>query len=199
MATLREQLALVSKRMFERKLTDIAGGNISARDGDQMVCSPRYSGSLYHWQLEPTQFISGAIDSDEILDNPLFSREGKAHLAIYRNFPEVKAVIHAHSFNIQPFAAACRPIPSVLEANDKFGTIPVVRQAPAHSRELADNVVEGLRGQQERMRLHAAAVLLPRHGIIVAGKSLMATIDALERIDWNCWCIIAGHLIETGK
>jgi len=195
MTTLREQLALIGRRMFERRLTDIAGGNISARDGDQIISSPRYSGAQYHWQLEPDQFVSGPVDTDEILENPLFSREGKAHLAIYRAFPEVQAIIHAHSYNIQPFAAASQPIPPVLEANDKFGTIPVIQQAPAHSRELAENVVAGLRNQQDRIRLQAAAVLLPRHGIIVAGKSLFAAVDALERIDWNCWCIIAGRLI----
>ncbi|HSV86522.1 MAG TPA: class II aldolase/adducin family protein, partial [Levilinea sp.] len=143
MPTLQEQLALVGRTMFERRLTDIAGGNISARNGDQIVSSPRYSGSLYHWQLEPAHLISGAIDTDEILDNPLFSREGKVHLAIYRNFPGVNAIIHAHSYNIQPFAAACRPIPPMLEANDKFGVIPVVQAAPAHSRELADYVTAG--------------------------------------------------------
>jgi L-fuculose-phosphate aldolase len=195
MATITEQLALVGRRMFERKLTDFAGGNISARDGNSIVISPRYSGAIYHWQLTPEQFISGPIETDEILSNPLFSREGKAHLAVYRDFPDVKAIIHAHSFNIQPFAAACRPIPPVLEATDKFGVIPVIEQAPAHSADLAKCVVDGFRGQESRIRTQAAAVLMPRHGIMVAGKDLFATLDALERIDTNCWCIITQRLI----
>jgi L-fuculose-phosphate aldolase len=195
MTTPPEQLTYVARRMFERKLTDMAGGNISVRHGDLMYISPRYSGSKYHWQIEPEQLICGPYASDDILNHPELSREGKAHIAIYRTFPDVQAVIHAHSFHIQPFAAACRPIPSVLEANDKFGTIPVIPYAHAHSAELAGNVVEGLRGQEERVRVQAAAVLLPRHGIIVAGKNLMSTIDALERIDWNCWCILAQRML----
>lgn len=195
MTTIREQLALVGRRMFERKLTDMAGGNISARDGDTILISPRYSGAQFHWQLEPEQFISCDTASDEVLSNPLFSREGKAHLAIYREFPEVQAVIHAHAFHIQPFAVASRPIPPVMEATDKFGTIPVIKQAPAHSADLAGYVVEGFRGQEGRIKTMAAAVLLPRHGIIVAGKELFATLDALERIDTNCWCIMAQRFI----
>jgi L-fuculose-phosphate aldolase len=38
-------------------------------------------------------------------------------------------------------------------------------------------------------------VLLPYHGIIVAGKNLLAAVDALERIDWNAWCILAQQLM----
>jgi L-fuculose-phosphate aldolase len=77
MATITEQLALVGRRMFERKLTDFAGGNISARDGNSIVISPRYSGAIYHWQLTPEQFISGPIETDEILCNPYFREKVK--------------------------------------------------------------------------------------------------------------------------
>jgi L-fuculose-phosphate aldolase len=195
MTATREQLAMIGRRMFERRLTDIAGGNISARDGDSIFISPRYSGSRKHWQLEPEDFIQGSLTNDELYHHPLLSREGKAHIAIYRTFSSAQAVIHAHAYNIQPFAAAGRPIPPMLEANDKFGVVPVAKHAPAHSTELADYVVEGLRGQEDRIRVQAAAVLMPRHGIFVAGKDLLATIDALERIDWNCWCILAQRLL----
>jgi L-fuculose-phosphate aldolase len=61
---------------------------------------------------------------------------------------------------------------------------------------LAENVVAGLRGKEERIRKQAAAVLLPTHGIIVAGKDLFAAIDAVERIDWNAWCILAQKWME---
>jgi L-fuculose-phosphate aldolase len=195
MTSIPEQLAMVGRRMFDRKLTDMAGGNISAREGDLIYISPRYSGSIYHWQLEPEQLICAPFLTDDIFSHPELSRESKAHIAIYRNFPNVQAVIHAHAFHIQPFAATCRPIPPVLEANDKFGVIPVARAAHAHSADLAENVVEALRGQEDRIGVQAAAVVLPRHGIIVAGKSLLATIDALERIDWNCWCILSQRLL----
>jgi L-fuculose-phosphate aldolase len=195
MEPILEQLTLVAHRMFERRLTDMAGGNISARAGGLFYISPRYSGSKLHWQLQPQHFLCAEIANDDILEHPKFSREGRAHLAIYRTFPQIHAVIHAHPFHVQPFAAAGRPIEPVLEANDKFGVVPVVEAAPAHSSQLAENIVEGLRGQEAAMEIQAAAVILPRHGIIVAGKDLLAAIDALERIDWNAWCILAQKLL----
>jgi L-fuculose-phosphate aldolase len=196
MTNLPEQLVEIGRRMFERKLTDISGGNISVRDGEIMFISPRYSGSKQHWQLEPEDIICAPFRSDEIISHPMLSREGKAHIAIYRVFPDVQAVIHAHAYNIQPFVAAGRPIQPILEGVEKFGTIPVARFAPAHSPELADYVVDGLRGQEDRIKVQAAAVLMPRHGIFVAGKNLLAAVDALERIDWNCWCILAQRLLD---
>jgi len=195
MDDIRTQLAYVGRMLFERRLADMAGGNISARQGERIFISPRYSGSQRHWQLQPEDFVEGPIDTDEVLSHPLFSREGRAHLAIYRNFPDVLGVIHAHPFHVMPFCAAGREIPPVLEQTQKFGVVRVVKGAPAHSPQLAEYVVEGLRGQEEAMRKQAAAVLMPQHGIIVAGKDLLAALDALERIDWNAWCILAQALL----
>ncbi|KPL74846.1 hypothetical protein ADN00_13490 [Ornatilinea apprima] len=195
MANIPEQIVAIARTMFERRLTDMAGGNLSARDGETVYITPRFSGSKRHWQLNPEDILSGPLQGDELLNHPLFSREGKAHLAIYRNFPNCKAVIHAHAFHIQPFVVAEKPIPAVMEATEKFGTVNVVKYAPAHSADLAQYIVEGLRGQDERIQVQAAAVLMPRHGIMVAGKDLYAAVDALERIDTNCWCIMAQRLI----
>ncbi|MEW5959849.1 MAG: class II aldolase/adducin family protein [Chloroflexota bacterium] len=197
MESLAEQIAYVGRRMFERRLTDMAGGNVSARVGNTIYISPRYSGSRQHWQLTPADIISGPLDTDELLEHPGCSREGKAHLAVYRNFPDVTGIIHAHPFHILPFCAAERAIEPVLEATQKFGVVEVVKGAPAHSEALAAQIVEGLRGKEANIRVQAAAVLLPKHGILVAGKHLLAAIDALERIDWNAWCIIAQGLMPA--
>ena len=129
--------------------------------------------------------------------NPAFSREGKAHLAGYRTIPAAGAVIHAHAFHILPFCAARRPIEPVLEQTAKFGVIPLAPEAPAHSDELAAGVAALLAEREAVIRVQAAAVLVPGHGIIVAGKDLPAAADALERIDWNAWCILASSMVGS--
>jgi len=191
MSTIPEQIAYTGRRMFERRLTDMSGGNISARDGETIYITPRFSGGKKHWQLEASDILCGSIATDDIMRDPLFSREGQAHMAIYRNFPDAAAVIHAHPFHILPFCAASRSIEPVLEGTQKFGIVECVPAAPAHSKQVAENVVAGLQGKEDRIRKHAAAVLLPLHGIIVVSKDLLLAIDALERLDWNAWCILA--------
>ena len=196
MNSIQEEIAYVGRMMFELRLTDLAGGNVSAREGNNIYISPKFAGSKLHWQLKPEDIITGSIDNDDILEHPKFSREGKAHLGIYRNFPDVNSVIHAHAFHILPFSAACVPIQPVLEATDKFGVIDVVAEAPAHSAELADSIVAGLQGKEAIIRKQAAALLLPRHGIIVAGKDLYAALDAQQRLDTAAYSMIAMRTIQ---
>jgi L-fuculose-phosphate aldolase len=190
-----EQICTVARLLFERKLLDIAGGNVSARSGSRIYISPRYAGGQQHWQLDPQDIVCGEVESSELLAHPRLSRESKVHLAVYAHYPEVNGIIHAHAMHVLPFVAAGKTIPLVLEQTQKFGSVDPVPAAPAHSAELAENVVAGLRGKEANIRKQAAAVLLPRHGILVVGKDLLAAADALERIDWNAWCVLASRFL----
>jgi L-fuculose-phosphate aldolase len=57
--------------------------------------------------------------------------------------------------------------------------------------------VEKLRGQEELMHQSAAAVLMPQHGIILAGIKIMDVLDSLERIDTNAYCLITQSLLPA--
>jgi len=196
MQSIPELICYVGRRMFERRLTDMAGGNISVRDEENIYITPRYSAAHKHWQLDPTDILSMPVGSTDLLEDTRFSREGKMHLAVFENYPDARVVLHAHSFNIQPFVAACKPIPPVLEATRKYGVIDLVEPAPAHSDQLAKNVVAGIADKQDKIRSNAAAVLIPYHGIVIVGKELMGALDSLERIDWNAWCVLSSRLIN---
>ncbi len=103
MPTVPEQIVMIGRWLFERRLLDMSGGNISARWDDQICITPRHSGSRKHWQLEPEDILMGRLEDNEFHTNPLLSREAKVHLAIYRDFPNAAAVIHAHPFHVLPF------------------------------------------------------------------------------------------------
>lgn len=196
MMPLPEKLCDAGRLMFSKRLTDMAGGNISVRDENCLYMSPRYAGQRYHWNLAEENLVIGDWRTDDIASHPNFSREGWSHLYIYRNFPKVRAVVHAHAFHVMPFAAICRPMEPILEATHKFGVISLCTSAPAHTRELAENVLAAMQGQEERMRIQAAAVLIPYHGIILAGEDFDKTLDALERIDENAYCLTVRRLLE---
>lgn len=198
MMSIAEKICDAGRLMFDRRLTDLAGGNISARHGDDIYMSPTFAGQKYHWDLNPDQLLIGKWADDEVSRSPLFSREGWSHLYIYRNFPDVHAVIHAHPMNVMPFTAICRSIEPLLEGTQKFGTIGYCEAAPGHTKELAEKVLEAMRGNEELMRKQAMPILIPYHGIILAGQDFDKTLDALERVDQNAYCILAGRLLRTG-
>ena len=190
-----ELIVEIGRRMAGRWSANAAGGNISLRAGDKIHISPRYAEYQWGWQLKPEQIVSGPINNDTLVDHPAFSREGRAHLAIYRAFAEAKAIIHAHPFHVMPFCAATKPIEPLIDAAMIFGPIEPVPYAPPNSQELADNIVSGLRGKEELIANFAAPVLMPKHGVMIAGKDLYAALEALIKIDMNAWCILAQKLL----
>jgi L-fuculose-phosphate aldolase len=196
---MRIHIAETGLMLFERKLTDAAGGNISARVGDRVCVTPRYAGSKHRWHLRPEQVLVTDLNGFQLDGEGQCSREAKVHYRIYRDFPDAAAVVHCHAQNALVFASAGCPIEPVLEDTLKFGTVLVTGFAPAHSDDLAEFVSAGLQGQDDRIRKQAAAVLAPWHGLFVAGKDLDAAFDASERIDTNARCILFSRLIPGAE
>ncbi|HKY56371.1 MAG TPA: ribose 5-phosphate isomerase B, partial [Anaerolineales bacterium] len=195
----RIKIAETGKLVFARHLTDAAGGNISVRVGDSVCITPRYSGSKRHWQLQPKQVLVSDLSGNKLEGDGDISRESKVHYRLYKEFPDVTAVLHSHPHNVMPFVAAGQPIEPVLEATLKFGTIPVTSYAPAHSENLADEIVSLIRGKEEAIRKYAAAVIAPWHGLFVVAKDIDAAFDLTERIDTNAYCILMSRLLSEGE
>ncbi len=198
-AEMRAKIAELGALMFDRRLTDMAGGNISARVGDVICITPRYAGSKFRWRLRPEQVLVVDLHGKQLDGEGEASREAKVHVRLLNEFPDGGAVVHGHARNALVFCAAAQPIPPVLEDTLKFGEIKVAEFAPAHSPQLAENILAVLRGQESRIRTQAAAVVAPWHGLFVLGKDLDAAVDALERIDTNARCILLGRLLTNGN
>jgi len=139
-------------------------------------------GSRHRWNIT-AELISILSMEGEVLGGPeVLSRESRMHLALYQAMPGVGAVIHAHPRYIMAFSCAGRALEPATEYTRKFGTIGLIPETPAHSPELAQRVVQALLPQQDQLAHHALAVMLPYHGIAVAGRNLDDAFDTLERL-----------------
>jgi len=193
---MRARICYLAALMFDRRLTDAAGGNLSARIDDVICLTSRYSGSKRQWQLRPEHVLVCDLNGSILDGDGEISRESKAHFRLHREFGEHgTGVIHAHARNLLIFAAMRRSLPPVLEATLKFGEIPVIGFAPAHTDQLAQNIANAIRGNESRIRKQAAAVIAPWHGLFVMGKDIDAAFDAVERIDNNAYIIMMSGLL----
>jgi L-fuculose-phosphate aldolase len=193
----RATIVEIAELVYDRRLTDSAGGNLSARGSDgNIYMSPRYSGSRLRWKLKPEDVICLTPEGELLEGDGELSREVRMHLAIYREFPNCNGICHAHPYNILVFACAERPLPPTSEQTEKYGTIPLAEFAPAHSPNLATNAVAALMPQRAKLEKHAIACILPRHGITVAGCSLDDAYDALERLDGSAKIWIDRAVLE---
>ena len=186
----RTRIAELGRLMFDRFITDTAGGNISARVDDLVCITARHCGSKYQWRIRPEQVLISDLQGNKIDGDGELSREAKVHLRLLNDFPDGKAIVHCHPRHVMVFAMTARPIPPVLEGTLKLGTIPVSKFAPAHGGKLAEYVASTLAGEEEKIRKYAAAVIAPYHGLFVLSKDLETAFDAAERIEVNAQCIL---------
>jgi L-fuculose-phosphate aldolase len=177
----REKICEIGQLLFDRKLTDAAGGNISVRVGSQICITPRYAGSNFQWRLKPE-------------GNGELSRESKVHFRLFSEFPDGNAVVHCHAEHVLVFCAAGVPMIPVLESTLKFGEVGFCAFAPAHSKELADSIAAEIHKKEKALKSQAAAVMAPWHGLFVLGISLDAAYDAVERIDGNARILLTSSL-----
>lgn len=193
-----ELVVYVAKYMFDRHLTDTAGGNISLREGDTVYFSPTLACVNYHWRIGPEDVITGDISNlDALIRHPRFTREGLSHIAIYKAFPYVQSVLHAHPKYLLPFIAGSKPIPAVLNSSRFFDNMQYHQEAPPYSQEQADDIVRIMKTQEDLIKTNAAPVLMPKHGIILASASnILVPLDSLERINNNAFAVLASKLID---
>ena len=182
----RPLMVEIAHLLYDRYLTNSAGGNMSCRVGDRIYVTPRGLGSKYRWQLREEMVLVLDADLNPIVGDPhMVSRESKMHFACYRHFPEVNAVLHAHPRYLSVFAAAGKPVTPTSEYTEKFGTVEVVPPLPSHSQALADAVVEKLAPRRAEMKSHGLGLILAWHGAVTVGRDLADAYDTLERLEWS--------------
>ena len=191
----REHLARIARLVFARRLTDASGGNLSLRQGDRVYMTPAKAGSKQQWQIEPSDIVVLDFQGNLVEGPDRRTREWQFHLGIYRAFERAGGVIHAQGGHFMAFVAAGKPMPTVLEHTKKFGTIGLAQFAPAHSAELAANILEALRPEAPKLEHHAIATMVPQHGIVVVGRDLDDAFDTLDRLESNARALLLGKLL----
>jgi L-fuculose-phosphate aldolase len=181
--------------MFDRFLTDTAGGNISARVGDLVCITMAGCGSNYRWRITADQVLVTDLSGNILKGNGKISREAKAHYRLYECSSVGQAVVHCHARNVLVFACAGLPIVPCLESTLKFGTIPVCQYAPAHSDELAEDIANSMKGRESQITKMAALTMAPWHGLFSFGKTLDAAFDAAERTEVNAYIALQSRLL----
>lgn len=179
LAEARALVADTALRVYERRLTCAAGGNISARVGDRVVITP--SGRSFR-SVERRDLA--VLDlAGRHLDGPAPSSERLLHLAVYRRRSDVAFVLHAHApYSIAASCLPPRPDGSAMPAYTggyaiMIGRLPLVPHYIPSTSALADAAAEALAG--------ANAALLANHGTVAVGGDPELPFQLTELIEEN--------------
>lgn len=162
---LKKQVYETALEIYSSKLVTGTWGNVSARsDSHHLIITP--SGMDYN-VLTPEDMIVVDMEGQVVEGEYKPSIETPMHIAIYKQRPDVKAIVHVHSPYATAFAVAHKPIPVILEETAQVigHPVKVANYAMCGTDELAREVTKCITENEK-------AVLLANHGLVALGKDL---------------------------
>ncbi len=188
-ATLRETVCRANRALADERLVVLTWGNVSGavKDRSRIVIKP--SGVPYR-DLLPEHMV--VVDRDgRVLEGALRpSTDTPTHLALYRAWPEVGGIAHAHSPYAVMFAQAAREIPCLgtTHADHFAGAVPLTGRLDPLEVEAGYEEATGaqiIRRFSKIDRRDVPAVLVLGHAAFTWGGSPEAALNhaiALEEV-----------------
>lgn len=171
-----EAILTVGRRLYEKNYVASNDGNITCRVSPTELWATPTGVSKGFMTAE--MLIKTDLDGNVLCGTHRPSSELKMHLRVYRENPDVRAVVHAHppvgtSFAIAGIALD-RPI--LPEAVVQLGTVPVAPYATPGTQEVPDSIAPFCRTHN--------AVLLANHGALTWGDDPMQAYMRMESMEY---------------
>ena len=180
---LRQEIVQIGRMMYEQGLLSGFEGNLSTRLGqNRLLITPS---GFHKGTLRPEQLL--IVDTEgqpvgyltEARRGLRPTSELPMHLEVYRQRPDVMAVVHAHPPITVALSIAGVPMdtPLLPEVIVLLGLVPMAEYAMSSSDEGATAI--------RHLIAHHDAIVLQRHGTLTVGDSLMQAFMRLETVEQN--------------
>ena len=175
---IKKQICDIGKRIYDRGMVAANDGNISVKISEnEFLCTPTGVSKGF---MTPEYICKVDRDGKVIQANPGFkpSSEIKMHMRVYKERPDVNAVVHAHPMYATGFAIAGIPLtqPIMPEAVIALGCVPIAKYGTPSTEEIPDAVSEHLQ--------YFDAVLLENHGALSFSDSLLNAYHKMESVEF---------------
>ena len=173
----QDALVATARRCFDLRLQTNAGGNLSVRldSADMILIKPSGIGfnECARDNLQRVH-LDGSIEPGPFAP----SKDLGFHLAIYRERPELRAIVHCHSPWATGYASAGLEIPCLtVQTIEKIGKMPLIALAPGGGPQTEAQIAPVFRDRAIK------AAVLANHGTIGVGETLMKAQYLVEIIE----------------
>jgi L-fuculose-phosphate aldolase len=193
---MRKEMVTTARLMWERRLTNAAGGNFAVRVAEnRILISPSMMSEEKHCNLNPEDFLLIDYGQNLLEGMGKLSRESLMHVLILQNFKEIGCTIHAHPFYCMPFVVQTKPIPNVTEATMGRGPVGCIKWTKAYTEELSRNVYNYFEEHRELAEKKPIGCIMPLHGVVVSGGDIYKAYSMLERIECDAYCVTVQNQI----
>lgn len=175
---IKEEMCEIGRRVYNRGMVAANDGNFSVKlSEDEFFCTP-------------TGVSKGFMTPDYIcrvdgMGNVLEANEGfrpssevKMHMRVYKERPDVGAVVHAHPMYATTFAIAGIPLmePVMPEAVIALGGVPLAKYGTPSTAEVPDSIMPYLQQYD--------SVLLENHGALTYSDTLLNAYHKMESLEF---------------
>jgi L-fuculose-phosphate aldolase len=182
---LKEQICEIGRRVYARGFAAANDGNISYRLNEkEVVCTPTM---ICKGFMKPEDMCKVDLEGKQIAGTRKRSSEILLHLSVYKNRPDVKAVVHCHPPHATAFAVAGVPIPQCIlpEVEVFLGDVPMAVYDTPGTQKFADTIVPHLKASN--------TIILANHGTVTFGPDLEKAYWNSEIIDAYCRILILAR------
>lgn len=187
---IKEQMCDVGHRLWTLGFIAANDGNITVKLGNgEFLATPTGMSKSF---LTPEKILR-VNEQGEVLEcntpglRP--SSEIKMHFRVYRERPDVNAVVHAHPPTATAYAVAHIPLDKYImpEAVLTLGDVPIAKYGTPSTEEIPDSISPYLPDHD--------AILLENHGAITVGCDLTTAYYRMETLEYNAKVMLLSHLI----
>ena len=173
----RKALLKTVLKLHEKDFIQLNSGNVSVRASEEHLAITPTGVSYDDIQEEDVVIID--LDGTTIEGSLKPSSETPMHTTVYKNMPDVKAVVHTHSPYALAFATVGRTIPVIsTEGLAIRGPIPVAQYACPGTEAQGWAAIKAMQGPPS-----VTGTLLKNHGVLATGTNLSRAFAAACRIE----------------
>ena len=190
---IKKEICDIGKRIYDRGMVAANDGNISVKIGpNEFLCTPTGVSKGF---MTPDFICKVDAEGKVIQANAGFkpSSEIKMHMRVYKERPDVNAVVHAHPMYATSFAIAGIPLtqPIMPEAIITLGCVPIAKYGRPSTEEIPDAVSEYVQ--------YFDAVLLENHGALTFSDSLINAYYKMESTEFYAQLLYQSRVLGGPK
>lgn len=181
---LRIEIAEIGKKLYNYRYVVATDGNISTRSGTNILITPA---GVCKGSMNPDDMILIDKDGRVLRGYSKPSSEFRMHLEIYKNRPDVEAVVHAHPVFATTFALCAIGLdePVLPEIVLSLKQIPLANYATPGTKEVEQSISQLIKNNN--------ALLLENHGVLTVGENLKRAYMFMEQVEHAAQIIYQAH------
>ncbi|MEZ6069338.1 MAG: class II aldolase/adducin family protein [Pirellulales bacterium] len=186
---LRKEICEIGDRLYKKGFAAANDGNISYRISDnEVLCSPTM---ICKGFMKPDDLCTVDMDGNQLSGRRKRTSEILLHLAIMKERPEIKSVVHCHPPHATAFAIAREPIPQCVlpEVEVFLGDVPIARYDTPGSQSFADTILPYVKKSN--------VIILANHGTVSFGETVEQAYWSTEILDSYCRMLMLAKNLGT--